>query len=78
MIGSYFHEGTVSEQLPLPKSQAASCQGASTAPATSAAQCLRLKNVRQLGEMRARHPSLICLTMLLAWVQSQFFIYMIY
>lgn len=52
---SYFHEGTLSEQLPLPRSQAASCQGASTT--VSAAQCLRLKMWRQLGEMRARHPS---------------------
>ena len=78
MIGSYFHEGTLSEQLPLPKSQAASCQGASTTPATSAAQCLRLKNVRQLGEMRARQPSTYLFNHSAGLgAITQFFIYMI-
>lgn len=61
LIVSYFHEGTLTGSSFSPDSQAAHArEGASTTPTTSAAQCLGLRNVRQLWEMRARHPS-VCL-----------------
>lgn len=59
LIVSYFHEGTLAGSSLSPDSQAAHARASAT-PTTSAAQCLRLKNVRQLWEMRARHPS-VCL-----------------
>lgn len=71
---SYFHEGTLASSFFSPDSPAALArEGASTTPTTSAAQCLGLKNERQLWEMRAWLPSVclfVCLTRLLAWVQS--------
>lgn len=49
LIASYFHEGTFAGRSFSPDTQAAHArEGASTTPTSSAAQCLGLKNVRQL------------------------------
>lgn len=61
LIASYFHEGTLAgHSFSLDSQVAHAREGARTTPTTSAAQCLGLKNVRQLWEMRASYPS-ICL-----------------
>lgn len=70
MIGSYFHEGTLSEQLPLREARLlvpGSQHHPFCCPVPEVEKC------EAAGEMKPGILLLICLTTLLAWVQSHSF-----